>query len=368
MLFSRSEADEFFEALRAASVAFLKHHDLPIDQGRKRYHSWKEGGPIGVTEHYTAGVTWKGTVNWLNDGTNKNSVSCQMLILDRMLPEYRDIAVKYPELRDLKVTTILLSDGIIPCWHAGWVNKLTFGIENRNAGKLKYDFSNWYWWANEWKAVFPDRALGKHPLDVNGQWWEPYTYGQVHDNILVCQMLRCLYPGMRPNWFLPHSATTGTKFDTGRAYPLNKVRSAVFDQQPIDDLIWLHDFRGIPHSMAHYAEDEDRDFMLEMAFRQDDRFDHENFEEDMAAMKAPPGTDLQYLVEEGEWKKELGAIRRGLQRLGYYVPPSASQSLDEDTALAIYQFQKSKGLRADKIPGSITQTALAQRLRQFNLM
>jgi len=368
MLYSKQQADEFFKALREVSVEFLRYHGLPVDQGRKRYATWKEGYPIGVTEHYTAGVTWKGTVNWLNDGTNKNSVSCQMLILDRMLPEYLDIIDKYPELADLRVTTIMMSDGIIPCWHAGWVNRFTFGIENRNAGQLKYDRGKWYWWAKKWCALFPVEELGKTPVNFGGQWWEPYTFGQVCANILVCQMLHCIYPNLSPSWFLPHSATTGTKYDTGRAYPLDKVRSAVFAQKHIEDLIWLHDYRDCPEFMEDYEEDEDNEFILEMAFRQEDRFDYDDAHElPKIVMEVPPEADLQYLVQEGEWKKELGAVRRALHKLGYYVPATASQTLDKDTATAVYQFQKSMGLRADKIPGSVTQEALMKRLKQFQL-
>lgn len=368
MLFSRSEADEFFKALRAASVEFLEWCNLPVDQGRKRCSSWKEGGPIGVTEHYTAGVTWKGTINWLNEGTVSNSVSCQMLILDQMIPDYRDIASKYPELSGLKVTVILLSDGIVPCWHAGWVNRFTFGIENRNAGRLKYDDGQWYWWAKNWQAKFPMEKLSKKPASFGGTWWEPYTHGQICANILVCQMLYCLYPQMSPSWFLPHSATTGTKHDTGLAFPLHKVRNAVFGLQPLEDLIWLHDFRDVPRWMGDYAESEDRDFVHEMALRQRGRFDDEGFEEDLSVMETPPEADLQLLVEAGNWRKELGAIRRALHRLGYEVPATPFQTLDKDTALAVYQFQRSKGLKADKIPGSITQLALVRRLEQFNLM
>lgn len=368
MLFSTQQAKVFFSALRAVSVAFLKKYGLPTDQGNKKYSDWKEGHPVGVTEHFTAGVAWKGTVRWLNDGGNDNKVSCQMLILDRMLPEYKDLISGIPELKDLQVVVLLLSDGIIPCWHAGWVNKLNFGIENRNAGPLRYDGVKWYWWANDWNAEFPVQSLGKTPQNFDGKWWEPYTFGQVCANILVCQMLYCLYPGMDPRWFLPHSATAGTKFDTGRAYPLNDVRDAVFNQKPISDLIWLHDYKADPQYMDDYDEQEDQEFLLELALRQENRFDDVDFDEDLVVVEMPAEADLQMLVDEGKWKEELGAIRRALMKLGYHVPASSSQLMDNDTSLAVYQFQMSQSaLKNDKIPGSKTQKALMQRLKTFRL-
>ena len=365
MLFSKTQAEEFFGALRAASVEFLKNHGLPLDQGRKSYSSWKRGYPIGITEHFTAGVTWKNTVRWLNDGGNKNSVSCQMLILDRMLPDYKVAISKYPVLHDLQVTAILMSSGVVPCWHAGWVNKFTFGIENRNVGTLVKRDGQWRWWAKQWNAVFPVEGLGKTPIDLSGIWWEPYTYGQLCANILVGQMLHCLYPSMDRRWFLPHSATTGTKRDTGPLFPLNKMREAIFDQIPMSSLDWLEDFAADPEYMVGYDDDNDQEFMEEMASRQDGRL---GSLEDVEFRDKVPEAELQVLVEDGSWKTELPAIRRALNLLGYHVPATQSQKLDKDTALAVWMFQRSqKNLVPDKIPGSRTQVALLGRLKQFRL-
>jgi len=370
MLFSKKQADEFFKALRAASVEILKHYGLPLDQGGKRYKEWTDGYPVGVIEHFTAGVTWKGSISWLNQGGHGNQVSCQMMILDRMIPAVQAIYDKYPPLKMLTVVTILLSDGIIPCWHAGWVNRRLFGIENRNAGPLRGENMDWRWWANGWKAKFPHEKLGKMPQNVDGTWWEPYTHGQVCANIIVCQMLQCLYEGnMDARWFLPHSAVTGTKWDTGRLYPLDNVRTAVFEQQAIADLQWLHQFKADPQYMDDYDEAEDQEFLLELAKRQDDRFDNVDWNEDLVVVEEPPGADLQMLVQGGKWREELGAVRRGLAMLQYKVPATSSEVLDNDTALAVYQFQRSqKHLDNDKIPGNVTQKAIMARLKQFKLV
>ncbi len=366
MLFNRTRASDFFVALRKASVEFMEQHKLPVDQGRKRYARWKEGYPIGVTEHYTAGVSWKSSVRWLNGAKNRSS-SCQMLILDRMTPEYRKIVSRYPELKALQVAVILMSDGIIPCWHAGWVNRYNFGIENRNAGHLRYDGEHWYWWARDWTAKFPVEGLGKTPVDINGIWREPYTYGQIHANIFVCQMLYCLYPVMDHRWFLPHSATSGSKGDVGPAYPFRDVREAVFNQEPVSTLTWLQDYKADPQYMVDYDEDVDEGFLDELAERQADRLGTDE-PYDFAVIDELPEASLQLLIEDGNWRKELPAIRRALNLLGYHVPAGDSSELDNDTSLAVWIFQKShKELVADRIPGSKTQLALAERLKRFRL-
>jgi hypothetical protein len=367
-LYSRAQADQFFKALRAASIQILSAYGLPTSQGHKRYPEWEHGYPLGVTEHFTAGPTWKGSVNWLNDGGHDNKVSCQMLILDRMIPGIGEVYSLYRELRDLRVAVLLLSDGIIPCWHAGWVNRLNFGIENRNAGPLKGSQGHWTWWAKKWTAKFPHEKLGKIPIYLDGQWWESYTHGQVAANILVGQMLYCLNgsDALDPRWFLPHSATSGTKMDTGRAFPLHDVREAVFKQYHWEELPWMIKFKMDPQYMDDYDEDMDEDFLVELAERQADR-EGEELPEGYNLAEEPPGADLQDLIDDGNWREELGAVRRGLHRLGYYVPGDDRPVLDNDTALAIYQFQVSMGLKSDKVPGNKTQNALAKRLQQFGL-
>lgn len=370
MLFSKQEAEEFFDAWRQASVAILDYYNLPTSPGVKT-RPWKHGHPIGVTEHFTAGVTWKGSIQWLSGQDNK-AASCHAFILDRRVAEIDDIWSQYPMLQQIPVTALLLADLSKGTWHAGWVNALNFGIENRNAGILRGTQNAWTWWAKNWKAPFPSQELGKWPIDLDGQWWEPYTYGQVVANIIVCQMLCCLYhgenpgqPGMDRRWFLPHSATEGIKWDTGRAYPLNDVRDAVFNQVPVEQLTWLQSFKADPMYMDDYDEAEDLEFLQELAARQGNRDDELPVDFDLAEM--PPDVDLQALVQAGDWKKELPAVRRALHMLGYCVPASDEHVLDADTALASYQFQVSMKLTADKIPGDKTQKALLQRLKQFHL-
>lgn len=366
-LFSVNQSVEFFGALRSASVEVFKHFGLPLSEGSKHYSSWEHGRPIGGMEHYTAGVTWKGTVSWLNDGGNNNSVSCQFLVLDHMPPEVKEIFDRYEELKDLKVAAFELSDGIVPCWQAGWVNKLTVGIENRNAGILRGSNGDWRWWANNWTAKFPHETLGKTPILIDGQWWEPYTRGQIAANILIYQHLHCQYQeygGLDHRWILPHSATSNAKWDTGRAYPMRNVRKAIIDQVPIDQLYWLGAFEQDPVGAAVALEDEeDEDFLNQLEMRQTDRMEGEY---DWAEIQSMPSPDLQQLVQDGEWRQELDAVRRALEKL-WYVTGGSGPELDEDTALAVYQFQRSADLKADKIPGTFTQNALYKRLVDFRL-
>lgn len=364
MLFSKNTAKSFFDQLRSFSIEVMEYEGLPTHPAHKT-RPWAHGHPVGVTEHFTAGVTWKGSIRWLN-GADNDAASCHFLILDRFPAEYEAIRAqeKYNLLDGLDVLVLQLSDLTAGNWHAGWVNSLCVGIENRNAGPLRGQQESWTWWPNKWTKPFPHEGLGKTPVHLDGRWWEPYTVGQVKANILLCQMLVVLYP-LDPRWFIPHSAVAETKWDTGRAFPLNKVRDAVFGQTLMSELPWLHDFKADPMYMDDYDEEEDAEFLAELIARQADRtFDEDLDLEELVQLPTP---DVQALVQKGDWKKELGQVRIALDRLGYYVPASQDETLDDDTATAVYIFQRSVGLKADKIPGEKTQVALYKRLKQFGL-
>lgn len=372
-LHSASESAAFFEALREASVILLRKYGLPIDQGHKRYASWEHGRPIGITEHYTGGVAWQGTVSWLNAGPHKNKSSCQFLVLDRMLSEAKPVYDKYPELRELTVTAFMLSDGIIPCWHAEWVNRLTVGIENRNAGYLLGSAGHWRWWANDWKARFPYERLDKRPCLIHDRWWEPYTRGQIMANVSIGQHLLCLQQdegGLDPVWFLPHSATCGEKMDIGNAFPFHLVREAVFSGKPLLSLNTLYDFAASKSRVEIYSRaddagmcEDDSLFLGACAAAGRDRSGYEA----VPAVELPP-EDYQELIQAGSWREELDVVRESLRQLGYYIPQSCQgTALDVETATATFIFQKSQGgaLKVDKVPGDKTQRALYKRLTEF---
>jgi len=365
-------AREFFEQLRAASIEVLKLFGLPIDQGHKRYRKWKRARPIGNTVHFTAGVTWKGSIRWLNDGGHKNQVSCQFMILDRMLPEVAAIYAKYPLLKDLRVVVLMLSDGIIPVWHGGWVNRLNTGVENRNAGILKGKEGDWRWWPKGWTAKFPHEKLGKTPIAIDGQWWEPYPADQILANIQLGQMLHCYcqdYGGLDPRWWIGHSCSSDKKWDPGKAFPSKHVRDAVFAQMPTEGIPWLKDYQAQPEGFVMEMENEDDEFFLmELEERKAER---RSGDLDWDAVEEMPTPEFQALIQDGNWKQELDSVRRALEKLTY-VTGGQGPVLDEDTANAVFQFQMSKGPRleggADKIPGSSTQEALYARLKQFKLV
>lgn len=360
------QAREFFDQWREFSVAVLKHHGLPTDCGYKR-KTWLHGRPKGITQHYTAGVSWQGSVSWLSGTQNKNS-SCHIIICDRASPYATELQAKYPLLKDFQVLSLLLTDLKKGTWHATWSNNMNVGIENRNAGILSGTQGNWRWWA----AKFDHEKLGKLPINIDGVWLEPYTYGQIVANIVVGQYLHCLYQdegGLDPVWCVPHSCIQEGKRDTHKAFPLQDWRDAVFNQVPWEGMPWLQAFNADPQYMQEYEEEMDDLFLQALEERQGLREDSDDdfTDEDHEEFVAMPEPSLQALIQEGNWKEELDSSRRALEKLCYHTG-GQGPVLDPTTMQSTKMFQRMMGLARDGIPGDKeTQPALYRRLKVFQL-
>ena len=335
MLYTKAEAGEILWSIRECSKEILRHYSIPESPGAKT-RPWSEGSPKGIIFHYTAGVDWKNSASWLNGGHNPNS-SCHFLILDRYLKEADAICSKYPILDNMPVLILQLADLDKGTWHATWVNGLCIGIENRNVGILRKRGNGWVWWPNNWSAKFPSDSLGKIPIEIDGQWWEPFTLGQIAANILLGQILYCYYEGkLDPSWILPHSAVASQKMDTGRAFPLHNVREAITSQTPFERLGWLYN-GSVNWEFSHQYEGRQGDCV-----------------------------DFKRLTDSSPWREKLDVIRSALHRLGYHVGCD-NKDYDEVTERAVYIFQRSADLEADSIPGPKTQAALYARLKDFKL-
>lgn len=315
-------------------------------------------------KHYTAGVSLIGTCRWGNSPDNRNS-SFPFVIGDRVLPglpAMPDTVAPY-----LPVTALMLSDLRYGHWHGNWANSLTAGTENRNAGPLQKKDGKFYWWRGE----YDPEKMGKDPVLVGGQWWEPYTAPQLVANIWLTRMLVARFRDdehpLDPRWILPHSAVKSTKLDTGRAFPMNAVRTVSIASYgddhtpPIDpwELGFVKKYKKAPTDTILHLEDvEEQAYMDAMSCRAlNDR--------DEGPILPPDSTGL---VEPGPWREKLLDVGLALSELGYYVHMKHPDDFSESLESAVWIFQTSTGsLKANSVPGSKTRKALRRRLKQFGL-
>jgi hypothetical protein len=353
MLFSIQEAKEFWSSLRTVSKEILNYYNLPIDPGFK-VRPWIKDHPIGITFHYTAGIKWKPTIEHLNGLSNRKS-SCTLLVLDRQVVEVQNILSKYPALDRLPVLVLQLADLDTSTWHSGWSNGYCIGIENRNAGLLRGIKDKWTWWPNDWKAPFPHAELDKIPVCIKNQWWEPYTHGQIVANVILGQMLYSLYGGeMDKHWFLPHSCFSKDKLDTGKAFPLQGIRDAIFDQIAIENLVWLTTFDMKPPYTHDYIEECNDSFTgTEEAYQSSINEDKPVFLEPLFNMKLT-GDKLKF-----------ASYRRFLTQLEYCI--DCSDINNTSLAMALGMFQKSMGMPVNLKIDQKSTTALISRLKEFRI-
>ena len=107
----------------------------------------------------------------------------------------------------------------------GSCNSFSIGIEIVNPGKLDKDGKAWFHKAAE--KGFPDaqkRATREH----GAGWWLDYTPEQIEAVEALCGALVKEYPSLAEitaHWVI----SPGRKIDTNPLFPLDAVRSAVFD-------------------------------------------------------------------------------------------------------------------------------------------
>jgi N-acetyl-anhydromuramyl-L-alanine amidase AmpD len=176
----------------------------------KRHGSaWKRGNPRGWVDHYTAGISARGTVLWFSNR-------------DRETPG--NSSAHYIMSRRGVIITIVNPLSHI-AWHATVANPTHIGIEHVNAGLLS-------------KAGSKVLYMGRHtyPLDrvpyvqeLSSGIWEPYLSQQLSNNIVLKRLLLCAAPTLQQEYFVDHQVVDPIrKKDCGPLWPLKNLNRLVF--------------------------------------------------------------------------------------------------------------------------------------------
>jgi hypothetical protein len=112
--------------------------NCPIRPPDKRTRPWADPkGPRGILFHYTGGPNGIASIRWCNENPNNNSSSWHVTVFDRLLPQLDHLQEKFAEVFMAFPTTAILHAPITRgTWHGNWTNDFTFGIENRNMGRV----------------------------------------------------------------------------------------------------------------------------------------------------------------------------------------------------------------------------------------
>lgn len=353
------DAQGIYSSLRIASAAILKAIGCRTEphevngKGKTRTCKYK---PIngqsryrGILYHYTAGVAEIGTMRWGNHpGWGNEVCSWHVTILDRIsdtvvgeIWDQQETALR----RLFPVPTVIMADWRWGTWHGNWTCNTTLGVENRNSG---YSY----------EAKGGPNKLGKPPVEINGRRWEPYTREQMIANINLGRLANGWIDGqLDPDWVLSHQCVWASKSDTGLAYPMHDVRSAIFSDLDPLELDWLGAFDMAP----------DHNIALDEVFEPLDEHRDEAREDYVRWVKPTP--DMKAAAEP-EW------VAAQLYKIGFNTGPELPAGTD--LSRQVRWFQRSTGaykkkhpewvLAPDGLVGPKTVAGINRRLDQLKLI
>lgn len=230
----RETAKDIYTHLRKISIKIIWELGclpLPSDPVR-RLRPWLRGSPRGIGFHYTGGTSGIKALKWFNNPKWENtSSSCHVLIFDRkpqnVVGELWDKYVGKDLQEFFPVPILLLADWSTATWCTNWMNGHCLGVENRNIGRRNTC------------VIF--ESLDKRATYCGGFYYEPYTQEQLVCNINLGRLFRHYLPEgqLDPDYLVGHSGVWAVKNDPGPAFPIHLIRNAIFNNAPINSLLWL---------------------------------------------------------------------------------------------------------------------------------
>lgn len=249
----RDEAVSTLNQLADYTRALCKAQGIDYEQKGKNHHGpFESGRPFGAINHYTASpasVTKErplGRIPVLLNRFARGStqrVGVQFVAWDCLVPDFDRLRAKYPLLKDMAAEVLYFGDDL-SFWHAGWVNRMCYGIEIRNVGQLVKRHGIYYWSHGQ------NRYHGREPIKIGNSWWEPYTREQMTAALWVHRLMAAVHD-IDPVWFLSHTHVTNTRIDAGKHFPIHEMRAATLledAQTPLNEVKFLKEFKRVGYT------------------------------------------------------------------------------------------------------------------------
>lgn len=217
--FNEKEADRAYGTLWSESAQRITQKVGPryarYFPSNRHGGSWL-GNPIGVVDHYTAGISAKSTLVWFSNrprGPGVGQSSAHAVI-------------------DFDGTIYLVISLERIAWHARGANCSHVGIEHVNPGLLRKGTRRIMFRGTR---ALP-RHMEKHVSESGGKLWYEYTTKQIASNIALKRLALCMYPdSMVRERFVDHQMVDPRrKQDCGPLWPLDKINDFVFSWKSIE--------------------------------------------------------------------------------------------------------------------------------------
>lgn len=180
---------------------------------------WKIPDPIGIIDHYTAGIKASSTLRWFSNkerpGGSSNS-SAHFLVSRE--------GIIYGVISPFRIA-----------WHARRHNATHLGIEHVNAGILKKKGKRFYY-MNEFK--YPKKRESAL-IQVGKEIWEPYTAEQLEANVILKRLITQTFPNVTKSNCIDHQmADPERKKDCGPLWPMPILNDLAFSNRNLNMIDW----------------------------------------------------------------------------------------------------------------------------------
>jgi len=182
---------------------------------------WNSISPVGVVDHYTAGISERGTLRWFSNEP------------------------RGPKIKNSSAHAVINRDGVIYvvinplekiAYHATWANKDHVGIEHVNAGLLLRKTGEKFYY-NSTRA-YPEIRVPQIQ-ETGDKLWEPYTSAQIVSNLVLKRWLLDALPTLEEGHFTEHAdIDPDRKLDCGPLWPLFELNDLVFSRKCVRGMEW----------------------------------------------------------------------------------------------------------------------------------
>lgn len=192
-------------------------------------------GPNGIILHYTAGNSFKGSVDWLCRPSFNTKAGAHVVIA-RGREAWADKAVIKGGIVDsLPTSVVQIRLPSQTAWHSTWANEWAIGIELASCGEIRKNAQGvWVGPNGDWSEKVSDTST---MYEAGERTWQGFTEAQMRTAIRVMQFYQALFPNISPENVVGHENVQGVrtperlgcdKRDLGIAVDWWGIKGAVF--------------------------------------------------------------------------------------------------------------------------------------------
>jgi len=211
----------------------------------QKVDGWRQGKPLGICDHFTAGDTTVDTLKWFSSYDQWSIKQKDGSIVHK----YAGASSEFVIGLDGEIFLLIPFWEGKSSWHEPTLNGRCLGIEHTNVGELRKVNNKFVFWPGDWSK--PYKLYSELPPIALASPWRgafymmPYTRQQLVSNLLIKRALVCMYSDMNPSFFVGHSDFRDDKLDPGPLFPLKELRKFAFESKPFSEYAFFNSYTPV---------------------------------------------------------------------------------------------------------------------------